>query len=68
MNFLLVGLLINYSNYFSWARGRLYFKRNSVEFSVEFRELEYFQWTTYVRGRIWRDITFTPPRLYGMSI
>ena len=41
MNFLLVGLLMNYSNCFSWAGGRLYFKRSSVEFLVEFRELEY---------------------------
>ena len=29
-------------NYFSWAEGRSYFKRNSAEISVEFQILEYF--------------------------
>ena len=43
MNFLLVGLLMNYLNcLISWAGGSPYFKRSSVEFSIEFRELEYF--------------------------
>ena len=42
MNYLLVGLLMNYSNCFSWAGGSPYFKQSSVEFSAEFKELEYF--------------------------
>ena len=42
MNFLLVGLLMNYSNCFSWAGGSPYFKRSSVEFLAEFKKLEYF--------------------------
>ena len=34
----------NLINYFSWVGGSSYFKRSSVEFSVEFRELECFSY------------------------
>ena len=31
-----------YINYFSWTGGCPFYKRSSIEFSVEFRELDYF--------------------------
>ena len=31
-----------YINYFSWAGGSPFYKRSSVEFSVESKKLEYF--------------------------